>query len=270
MLATTINLAARTRRPSRRPIVIPNIAPTQAQASTLAAIYLRVVAAWRERLPVIVAEYERTLSEITTDSAATTTGTIDGVDAEIQRLVLTLTPDLRRWALNVERVLTGKWVRGVLSATDVDLSTVLSPTDMAETVEASLNWNTALIRDISEEVRRKISNAVFAGFQRRAAAAEIAKELREAVGLARARSLRIAADQTVKLGARLNQARQEQAGLTHFVWVHSGKAHPRSWHRARNGKTFSWTNSGIPAADMPGIPPYCGCTGRGVVTFDDE
>jgi SPP1 gp7 family putative phage head morphogenesis protein len=183
---------------------------------------------------------------------------------------LTLSPDLRRWALNVERVMTGKWARNVLSATGVDLSTVLSPDDMNETVEAALNWNTALIRDVSDDLRRRIANSVFAGFQRRAPASEIAKELREATGLARARSLRIAADQTVKLGARLNRARQEQAGLTHFKWRHSAKAHPRSWHLARNGKVYPWEGSGIPADDMPGVPPYCGCTAQGVVVFEDE
>jgi SPP1 gp7 family putative phage head morphogenesis protein len=268
MLKPTLNLAARVKRPSKRPITLPNVAPTQAQASDLATIYRRVVAAWVAGLPNIMAEYERTLAELQHDSAATTTGAIDEVQAEIQRLVLTLSPDLRRWALNVERVLTGKWVSGVLSATDVDLSTILSPTDANETIEASLNWNTALIRDVSDEVRRKVSNAVFAGFQRRAPAVEIARELREATQFARARSLRIAADQTVKLGARLNRARQEQAGLTHFKWRHSGKAHPRSWHLARNGKVYSWEQPGIPADDMPGVPPFCGCTAQGVVTFE--
>lgn len=263
-----LDLASRVRRPSRRPITIANIAPTQAQAGDLAVLYLRVVNAWREGLPAILAEYERTIAELQHDSAASTTGAIDAVDAEIRRLVLTLTPDLRRWALNVERVLTGKWVRNVLSATDVDLSTILSPTDMNETVEASLNWNVSLVRDISDEVRRKVANAVFSGFQRRAPTAEIARELREATTLARARSLRIAADQTVKLGSRLNRARQEQAGLTSFKWRHSGKAHPRSWHLARNGQVYPWEGSGIPADDMPGVPPWCGCTAQGVVTFE--
>lgn len=261
-----LDLASRIKRPSRRPITLPNVAPTRAQEDDLAAIYRRVIAAWIAGIPAIIAEYERTLGELRIDSAATTTGAIDGVEAEIRGLVLTLSPDLRRWALNVERVMTGKWARNVLSATAVDLSTVLSPDDMNETVEAALNWNTALIRDVSDELRRKVANAVFAGFQRRAPASEIAKELREATGLARARSLRIAADQSVKLGARLNRARQEQAGLTSFVWVHSGKAHPRLWHRARNGKTFRWDDPKL-AADLPGYAPFCGCTGRGVVTF---
>jgi len=265
-----INLAAAIRRPSRRPITLANIAPTQAQAGDLTAIYLKIVTAWREASPRIMAEYERTLAALRTDSAASTGGTIDQVAEEIRRLVLMLTPDLRRWALQVEQVHRGKWMSNVMTATSVDLSTVLTAGDVEDTVEASLEWNTALIRDVSEETRRRIANSVFAGFQRRAPAAEIAKEISESLGLARARARRIAADQTVKLGSRLNQARQEQAGLTHFRWRHSGKAHPRSWHLARNGITYPWEGSGIPADDMPGVPPFCGCTAQGVVVFEDE
>jgi SPP1 gp7 family putative phage head morphogenesis protein len=270
MLATTLNLAARAKRRTR-PITLANIAPTQAQAADLLALYARVLAVWAQRIPSVIAEYERSLSELQTDSASTTGGEIDSIAAEIQRLVLLLTPDLRNWALRLESVMRGKWVRSVLSATDVDLNTILTAADVEDTVAAAVNWNTSLVRDVSDELRRRIANSVFAGFQRRAPATEIAKEIREATGIARARAVRIAGDQTVKLGARLNQARQEQAGITHYVWVHSGKAHPRSWHLARNGRTYPWRGEGaVPAGDAPGQPPFCGCTGRGVITFDDD
>jgi hypothetical protein len=148
-----LHLAAAIKRRSRRAIVLPNIAPTQAQADDLARIYLRVVAMWREGAAGIVAEYERTLGEMTTDSAGSTGGAIDGVQVQVNRLLLSLDPALRDWVVRVERVLTGKWVRGVLSATDVDLSTVLSPSDVSDTVEAVLEWNTSLIRDLSDELR---------------------------------------------------------------------------------------------------------------------
>jgi SPP1 gp7 family putative phage head morphogenesis protein len=269
MLANTLNLAARITRRSK-PIALANIAPTQAQASDLYALYAKVLTAWAEGLPGVVAEYERTIAGMTTDSPETTAGAIDQIAAEIQRLVILLTPDLRHWALQVERVHRGKWVRSVLSATDIDLNTILTAGDVEDTVAASVNWNVALVRDVSDELRRRIANSVFAGFQRRAPATEIAKEIREATGMARARAVRIAGDQSVKLGARLNQARQEQAGITSFKWRHSAKRHPRSWHLQRDGKVYPWRGSGIPADDMPGVPPFCGCTAQGVVTFEDE
>jgi SPP1 gp7 family putative phage head morphogenesis protein len=270
MLAVTLNLASRVRRPSRRPITLANIAPTQAQAGDLAALYLRIVAAWLVGIPRIVAEYERTVAAMTTDSPSDVQGSIDDVAAEINRLVLSLTPDLRRWALQVERVHRGKWVRSVLSATDIDLDTILTAADVDDTVGASIEWNVALIKDVDSELRRRISNAVFAGFQRRAPAAEIAKEIREATGMARDRSRRIAADQTVKLGARLNRARREQAGIGQYKWRHSAKRHPRLWHEARDGKIYKNDDPRIPAADRAGVPPFCGCTEQAYLDFSEE
>ena len=264
-----IDLASRVKRPSRRPIVLRPVQPTQAQASDLAAIYLRIPAAWAAGQDRIVAAYERTLSEMQLDSADDTNGAIDDIANQIRRLVLMLTPELRDWAVRVERVHRGKWVRSILSASDVDLSTVLTAGDVNDTLQAQIEWNVSLIRDVSDQTRQKIANAVFAGLQQRKPANEVAKEISEAVGMARSRARRIAGDQTVKLGERLNRARQEQAGITKFKWRHSGKMHPRSWHLARNGKEYPWEGSGIPAGDMPGVPPFCGCTAQGVVEFDD-
>jgi hypothetical protein len=262
------DLASRVHRPSRKPIVLAKIEPTQAQASDLFAIYAKVIAAWIGGKDRIVAEYEHTIAGMQHDSAETTGGAIDSVAAEINRLVLLLTPDLRRWALNVERVHRGKWTRSVLSATSVDLNTVLTAGDAEDTVGASVNWNVALIKDVSSETQKRIANSVFAGFQRRAPAVEIAKEISDATDMARRRALNIAADQAVKLGSRLNQARQEQAGISSFKWRHSAKRHPRSWHLARDGHVYPWRGNSIPADDMPGVPPYCGCTAQGVLTFD--
>jgi uncharacterized protein with gpF-like domain len=270
MLATTLNLAARVRRPSRKPIVLAKIETTLAQEQDLFAVYKPVIAAWEAAQPRIIAEYERTLASMTTDAPSDVQGQIDGVGAEINRLVIMLTPDLRRWALKVEQVHRGKWVRSVMSATDVNLDTVLTAGDVNDTIDASLNWNVSLIRDVSSELQKRVANSVFAGFQRRAPAPEIAKEITEATGMARARARRISADQTTKLGAQLNRARQLQAGITKFMWIHSSKRHPRSWHLLRDRKVYDWKNSGIPADDMPSIPPFCGCTARGIVSFDDE
>lgn len=269
-MATKLDLPAMAKRlTNRREIVLPNIATTQAQADSLALIYLRAVRLWTEAQDRIVAVYERTLSELTRDSPADAGGSIDSVDAQLQRLVLELTPELRRWAFGIERVHRGRWIRNVFSATSIDLTTILYADDMAETVEASIEWNVALIRDVSDETRRKVSGLVFSGFQQRRPAREIAKDIREATGLARQRSLRIAADQTTKLGGQLNRARQLQAGLTNFRWRHSGKRHPREWHKERDGKVFDWSGD-IPADDLPSIPPWCGCTAQGIVRTADE
>jgi hypothetical protein len=257
-------------RRSRKPIVLAKIVTTQAQAQNLFAIYVRVVSTWNAALERINAAYAKTLSEITTDSSDDIRSAMDAVQAEIQRLVLLLTPDLRQWAFGVERVQRDKFVSSVLSASDVDLNTILTAGDVNDTLQAAIDWNVSLIKDVSDETRRRIANAIFAGLTARKSAADIATELRDIVAMSRTRALRIAGDQTVKLGERLNRARQEQTGLTHFKWRHSAKRHPRLWHEARDGKVYPWEGSGIPADDMPGVPPMCGCTAQGVITFDAD
>lgn len=269
MTPTKFDLASRVKRPSRRPIVLPKITGTKAQASSLAAIYLRVVARWRASVEAVTAAYARALAKLQMDSADDVKSLMDAVDAEIQRVILLLTPDLRNWALQVENVQRAKWVSNVMTATNVELNTVLTAGDVNETLASVINWNVSLVKDVSDEARRRIAAAVFAGLQQRKPANEVAKEIADAISMARDRALRIASDQSVKLGERLNQARQEQAGITKFKWRHSAKRHPRSWHLHRDNKIYPWEGSGIPADDMPGVPPFCGCTAQAVLTFDD-
>jgi SPP1 gp7 family putative phage head morphogenesis protein len=263
------DLASRLRRPSRKPIALAKITTTKAQEDALFALYQRATAAWTAGSVRINAAYAKTLSELATDTADDIRSALDAIAAEIQRLVILLTPDLRQWALSVERVQRGKFVSSVLSATAVDLDTILTAGDVEDTLAAQIEWNVSLIRDVSDQARRRIANAIFAGLQQRTPAAAIAREIRDGIGIERARARRIAGDQTVKLGERLNRARQQQAGLTHFKWRHSAKRHPRIWHEARDGKVYPWEGSGIPADDMPGVPPFCGCTAQGVVVFEE-
>lgn len=250
------------RRRGRR--VFRPIVPTAALASDLAAIYLAVVRDWTEALPRILAEYERTLAQLTTDAPTDLQREIDGAENGLLRLFLQLTPRMREWALRVERWHRGRWTGAALSATGVDLRTVLSPTDVSETVEAVVARNVALIRNVSDQARARISETVFRGVQERRPAREVAAELREGLGMSRARSIRIAADQATKLTSELDTARMKQAGIETWEWKHSGKLHPREDHRARDGREYTWQNA---PNDLPGQLPFCGCRKLAVVEF---
>lgn len=262
------NLARMAKRSSRRPITFLPIVPPAAKAIDLAAIYQRVVATWRAALPGILAAYEQALDQaLTKDSADDAAGMIDSAAEAIRRLVLMLTPDLRDWAIRYEEFHRLRWVRNVLSAASVDLSTIIGPSDAQETVAASVQRNVSLVRDISEQSRQRISEAVFRGLQARTPAREVGKEMAEAVGMARKRANRVAADQLVKLSSTLDRQRQRQAGLDHWKWRHSGKLHPREAHKARDGKVY--TDETAPA-DEPGELPFCGCVRQAVLVFTDE
>lgn len=271
------DLARQVKRPSRRAIDLPPIITTKAQANDLAAIYLRVVNAWREAAATIAESYQGSIEQVLQrDSVEETGAAIDGIADAIERLVMTLTPSLRDWAFRTERWHRGKFARGILSAVDITLETLLGPGDVQDTIETVIQRNVALVKDVSDQTRNRIAEAVFRGFQQRTPAREVAKDIREAVGMARSRAIRIAADQTVKVASALDAERQRQAGLDKFKWRHSGKAHPRPWHRQRDGKLYDQDTGKavdggevIPPNDMPGVPPFCGCVRQGVIVFED-
>jgi SPP1 gp7 family putative phage head morphogenesis protein len=174
---------------------------------------------------------------------------------------------IERWAARLEVLHRQRWRGAVLTATGVDLATMIGPEGARMTIAASVERNTSLIRSVSDETRRRIGEAVFGGFNRRDEPRVVAKAIREAVGMERKRALRIAADQNVKLASQLNIERAQEAGLTHYQWVHSGKLHPRQSHLERNGKRYEY---GKPEGDQPGYAIHCGCVSRACLSLDGE
>jgi hypothetical protein len=270
-------LARRQRNIRRSAIVLRDIIPPATLATDLyRATYARVIAAWTDGLPRINAVYERSLSELTQDSPADAHTEINGVADAINRLLLLLTPEVRDWVLNVERWYRGKWRGAVLSATGVDLLTMLGPEDVRASLETTIGWNTALIKDISAQTQQRISNAVFDGLRNRTPAREVAKTISQATGMGRDRSQRIASDQLTKLTSSLADERRREAGIDSWKWRWSHKLHGRKEHIARDGKEYADSAGGAdeslailpPPQDRPGQLPYCGCRAQGVVRFD--
>jgi hypothetical protein len=290
-------LTRRTRNPRRAQIVLRDIVPPATLATDLyRSVYLPVVQVWERAIPPFVAEYERTLAKMTADayarretSSVTTDSSgvrirltdspddlqarLDAASSEVERLFILLDAALRDWGVRVERWQREKWRGAVLSATGVDVATLIGPEDMRDTVSTYLRWNAALVRDVSAQARQRISNAVFAGLQNRTPVREVAKQISEATGMARDRSKRVAADQLNKITSALADERRREAGIDVWKWRHSGKRHPRETHLARNGKLYADTPAGAdaeisaPPEDRPGQLPYCGCRAQAVLVL---
>lgn len=281
----TFNLAAEARRAKairRKSIVLGEVAAPQMLATDLyRSVYAPLIKIWTEATKPIAEEYARTLAQLTTDSPADLQGQIDAADNSATRLFLTLTPTLRDWVLKVERATRLRFVRQVFSATSVDLSTRLSILDVEGTVESYLAWNVDLVKDVSAQVKKRISDAVFSGLTERRPAREVAKQISEAVGMGRRRATLIASDQLSKLSNALADQRRVEAGISVWEWKHSAKLHPRVRHEARDGVYYSddATNVGKSVGgkivnappergDRPGQPPYCGCRSRSVLVWE--
>ncbi len=249
----------------RKDATLRAIIPPRMFARELAAITRQVYQPYVDALPRLIAQYEASLADITTDTAADLDATLDDARRQADGLLLILTPRLRFWAERVQTWHLERWIAAVISPTRVDLSTILSAGDVRETLETAIRRNTSLITNISDSMRQRIGDAVFRGLQNRTPAREVAAELRRAVGIERRRSVNVAADQLQKLTSSLDRERLAQAGVRTFAWQHSGKVHYRDTHRARDGKKFE---IGTPAGDEPGQLPYCGCKRRAVLEIE--
>lgn len=266
------NLPAMVKRTGRRrDVTLRPIIPTQAQATDLATIYAPAWRIWADSIDRILAGYDPqalpTGDALTIDTADQVQTAIGGVANEfLTILTARITPALRDWIVRAERVHRDKWTTAVKAGVGVDLEMILNAGEVQETLSTFMQRNVALVTNVSDQAKGRISDAVFRGYERRAPVAEVAKEIREAASLGRDRSIRIAADQNSKLSSQLDRERQAEAGLTQFKWRHSGKAHPRSWHRARDGKVYDSRTGkpvdggeAIPADDRAGMAPWCGC-----------
>ncbi|MFC6487354.1 phage minor head protein [Nitratireductor sp. GCM10026969] len=258
----------------RKRIEAPKIEPTKAQQDDLARLYMRTVRIWvsgtAER---IKPAYGRALAEqrasdaLVRDRAGDVEVEIEAVNNEAVRSVFTFRGLFQQWAEQLQLWHMRRFVSALTYSTNVDLTTQLHPADVEDTVEDVIARNMALIRNVSDQTRGRISDIVFRGLQNRTPTREVAREIAKATGMARRRALNIAMDQTQKLSASLDQQRQLQVGMTRFEWIHSGKKHFRPEHLARNGEVFKW-NSGVGRDDPPGQAPFCGCKAKGVLEVD--
>lgn len=265
MGGTTIDIPSILRAQGRkRPLTLRAIKTTKEQARALYRLYTPVMDVWsRGAAERIIPAYEATLRTFTGDSPADIEAEIAAVDGEAVRVTFDFRAFFQEWAQQLLRWHIGRIGSQLTYATGIDVTTQLGPA--TGTIEDFLARNTALIRDVSDQTRGRIADIVFRGVQQQTPVRDIAKEINEAVGLGRKRSLRIATDQTVKLSGALDALRGIELGASGYDWQHSSKLHYRQVHKDRDGKYFAF-GSEVDRTDPPGYAPFCGCVRR--ITFE--
>lgn len=147
---------------------------------------------------------------------------------------------------------------------------------LSDKITASVAANVDLIRRIPQRFFSDITGAVM----RSITSGQGLKELqpyfiKKYEGDVRHARL-VALDQTRKAYTTINAERMQSAGVRKFEWVHSGGSqHPREYHKkVLNGKIFSIDDPPIidpktGERGLPGHAPFCRCTMRPVIDFDD-
>jgi len=266
----------------RRDITLRPIIPTQAAETDLAAIYAPAWQIWADNIDRILAGYDPqplpTADTLTIDTVDQVQAAISSVAQEfLTILTARIAPGLRQWAVRSERVHRSKWSAAIKAGVGVDLDLILSAQPVEETLGTWLARNVALVQNVSDQAQGRIADAVFRGYEQRTPVREVAKEIREATGMGRTRAIGIASDQNSKLSSQLDRERRAEASLPKYKYRHSGKAHPRSWHKARDGFIYDnitgkSDNGGptIPADDRAGMAPWCGCREQAYIALLDE
>lgn len=251
----------------QRIITLRGIEITNALTKRLERINRRVVDPWDRRADEIKAiyraEYQRRIQLDRTDPLS---GLFAQLTIEVNRLLDDIEVDAEDFAAATEAWHRDKWQRAVLTGTGINLGTLIGPAEAQETIGDFIARNTALVRNVSDETRRKIADLVYRGLQERLTPTEVGREISRQLGISRRRANRIAQDQANKLNGALDRQRQREAGIEFWKWRHSGKRHFRPEHKARDGKIYTDQNA---PNDLPGQLPFCGCVREAVIITDE-
>lgn len=155
----------------------------------------------------------------------------------------------------------------------------ISP-QMTVAIKAAIAENVALIKSIPAQYLDQVAGAVTRAMTSASSIRQLADEIKSYSLMTDRRAKNIALDQVRKVHAALNLRRMQDAGITHFKWMHvGGSVKPRPFHIADhpeglNGGIFSIEdppviepNTGI--TGFPGDLPFCRCVMQAVIELDD-
>lgn len=125
-------------------------------------------------------------------------------------------------------------------------------------IASSVRQNVSLIEGLADDVLKQIERIVSQGARTGARASDMAAEIFQRADVSESRAQLIARDQSGKLFGNLSQHRQQNAGVTKFIWRTSLDEKVRPSHAALEGKTFDWSNP--PDIGVPGEDFQCRCT----------
>lgn len=138
------------------------------------------------------------------------------------------------------------------SVLGIDLSTVVQEGDLEDLLETYAAANASLITNVGADFKKSVEQLIYRHQLEGVAYKTTAKMLRENLHTTQVRADLIATDQVQKLNADLNRTRQEQAGITSYLWRTSKDERVRSRHRELDGEIFKW---GEPTGAEEGLPP---------------
>lgn len=155
---------------------------------------------------------------------------------------------------------TSAWHRAqlrnqVVAGLGIDIP--LGDPSVGPVLDAFISENIALIKTIPNRFLDDVEQEVIRAVRQGVRFSDLAESLEKRFDVSKSQATRLAQDQTRKLYADINQARQENLGLTRYVWRSMNDNRVRGEHARRDGKTFSWASA--PSGGHPGEAIGCRC-----------
>lgn len=134
---------------------------------------------------------------------------------------------------------------------------------LADQLKLFSSQNAQLIRSLPDQELERVAGIVERGLQDGKRYSDVAKDIQKSFGISNRRAKLIARDQTKKLNSSLTKLRQQEIGVTEYIWQTSGDERVRPTHAANDGKKFKWDKP--PATGHPGEAVNCRCTAIAVL-----
>lgn len=183
---------------------------------------------------------------------------LNQIRQKIGDFVASIAEVLAKKMLNKQKKATDEQLRKQIEKiTGLDLSIILRDEDIQEAFDQALQANVQLIKSIPQQYMDKVEQVILHGVQAGQSTQQIAAEIAKIGQSTEQRAKLIATDQIAKINSRFSQIRQQNLGITHYIWSTSRDERVRHEHRLRDGQLFAWDNP--PSDGHPGIAIRCRC-----------
>lgn len=146
-------------------------------------------------------------------------------------------------------------------ADSIGIDTIIGQPGITEDfINSTVEKNVGLIRDLEEDTRKQIQQAIATGIQSGKTIDELTKEIEKIAGISESRARFWAQDQSSKFFGAVTRQRQMAIGYDGFIWicVKDGKVRPT--HLDFEGKYFDWQKgTGVTRRNFPGEDYRCRC-----------
>jgi SPP1 gp7 family putative phage head morphogenesis protein len=214
---------------------------------------LGLAAAYRKRLDALIAEmqasyefwlraqYRETPPRLAADAtpAAELRAELRKLGSRWERRFNEAAPKLAKYFSTAVRSRSDRVLRKILRDAGISVQFQMTPA-MRDVLEATIADNVSMIKSISSHYHTEIESLVMRSVTAGRDLHSLTKELESRYGVTRRRAKLIAHTQNNLATSAMTRVRQQEAGITEAIWMHSHAGRdPRITHLANDGKRYS-------------------------------